>query len=321
MDNHDEIPTTPDRISALISSTYQRIANHLTRTSLVYDEPTNLWLKCENQQQTGSFKWRGALAKLSVIPPETSIVTASTGNHGLGVATAAALYNLHAKIYIPKTTSSKKTELLKGLGADLQLVEGDSLSAELAGKQFAFKNKLPWVSPYNDIDVISGQGTIGYELTSQMEYIDKIYITVGGGGLISGIASWFKIHSPKTEIIGCQPANSPEMALSVKAGRVVADPNAKPTLSDGSAGPLEDDSITFGICKNLISRFILIEENEIENAIRYVWQHHEMVIEGAAAVAVAAAKNDTLRTAQDNAVVILCGGNIDEATHLQICKG
>jgi threonine dehydratase len=111
------------------------------------------------------------------------------------------------------------------------------------------------------------------------------------------------------------------MSLSIKAGHVVSDPNAKSTLSDGSAGPLEEDSITFDICRNLISRFILIEENEIEQAIRYVWKQHEMVIEGAAAVAVAAAKNDTLRTAQDNAVVILCGGNIDEGTHLQICKG
>ncbi len=307
-------------IAGLISLAYLRIKSHLIATSLFEDKYTNLWLKCENQQQTGSFKWRGALAKLSLISAPQAIVTASTGNHGLGVANAAALYHLNARIYIPATTSPKKISMLKSLGADLQLVEGDSLSAELAGKAYAADHHLPWVSPYNDIDVISGQGTIGLEITEKLKEIDRIYITVGGGGLISGIASWMKTYSPKTEIIGCQPANSPEMSLSVKTGRVVTDPEAKPTLSDGSAGPLEEDSITFGICQKLIDRFILVEEEEIENAIRYVWASHQMVIEGAAGVAIAAAQKDKGRATKDRSVVVLCGGNIDEGIHQRICQ-
>ncbi len=320
MEKSDEIKTAPTRIAELISNTYHRVGLHLLKTSLTHDKALAVWLKCENLQKTGSFKWRGALAKLSTIPSGKSIVTASTGNHGLGIANAAALFDLNARIYIPATTSPKKIKMLQALGADLQLVEGDSLTAELEGKKYAEENNLPWVSPYNDLDVISGQGTIGLELSEQLEKINKIYITVGGGGLISGIGSWLKIHSPDTEIIGCQPANSPEMSLSVSVGHVVSAPDAKPTLSDGSAGPLEEDSITFPICEKLIDRFILVDENEIKQSIRYIWDTHQMVIEGAAGVALAAAKKDKERDSAVNSVVVLCGGNIDDAIHQQICN-
>ncbi len=319
MENHVVVNTSPDHIAALITQAFHRISSQLISTPLLFDEDLQCWLKCENKQKTGSFKWRGALAKLSLISSGQSIVTASTGNHGLGIANAAALYDLRARIYIPETTSRKKIKLLNELGVDLQLVKGDSLSAELAGKKYASEQNLTWVSPYNDIDVISGQGTIGLEITEKLKDITRIYITVGGGGLISGIASWFKINSPKTEIIACQPTNSPEMSLSVKAGHVVSAPNAEPTLSDGSAGPLEEDSITFGICEKYIDRFILVDEKEIELAIRYTWEKHQMIIEGAAGVAMAAAKKDAVHSFNDQVVIVLCGGNIAEDIHQRIC--
>ena len=279
----------------------------------------NVWLKCENEQKTGSFKWRGALSKLSLFQPGQSIVTASTGNHGLGVANAAVLFGLKARIFIPSSAAPRKIEKLKSLGVDLVLVDGDSLEAEMQGKENARANDLPWVSPYNDPEVIAGQGTIGLEIDKELKRIDKAYITVGGGGLISGIAGWLKAHHAGIEIIGCQPINSPEMYLSILAGKVVNAPESLPTLSDGSAGPLEEDSITFGICSQLIDRFILVTETEIEDAIRHVYHEHELVVEGAAGVAMAAAIKDPNRRHDETSVVILCGGNIDPAVHQRIC--
>ena len=310
----------PEFISSLISATYQRIHPHLLLTRLIKDEGSQLWLKCENEQTTGSFKWRGALSKLSTIKPGESIVTASTGNHGLGTATAAKLYDLNVKVFVPASASPKKIERLQKSGADIVLVEGDSLDAEIAGKEFAHKNELLWVSPYNDIEVIAGQGTIGYELDSALTHIDKIYVTIGGGGLVSGIASWLKYHQPHIEIIGCHPANSPEMYLSTLAGHVVNAPESRPTLSDGSAGPLEEDSITFGICQALVDRFMLITEEEIKAAIKYLYENQNMVIEGAAGVAMAAAMKDNSTDIDSTSIVILCGGNIDPALHSQICS-
>ncbi len=309
----------PGYIPSLIADAYQRIKSHVVHTRLDKDEASDLWLKCENEQETGSFKWRGALSRLSLIPEGQAIVTASTGNHGLGVAKAAELFGLKATIFIPSSAAPGKIEKLVALGADLHLVDGDSLQAELTGKAYAQEHGLPWVSPYNDLEVIAGQGTIGLELLSDLPHIDKVYVTVGGGGLVSGIASWIKWYHPETEIIGCQPVNSPEMFLSIEAGHVVDAPDARPTLSDGSAGPLEEDSITFPICSRLIDRFILIEEAEIERAIKHLYGTHHLIVEGAAGVAMAAAIKDKHRGLTDQSVVILCGGNIDPAVHQRIC--
>lgn len=309
----------PGYIPSLIADAYQRIQSQVLRTRLVRDETYGLWLKCENEQKTGSFKWRGALSRLSQIPAGQAIVTASTGNHGLGVARAAELFGLKATIFIPSSAAPKKIEKLRALGADLHLVDGDSLQAELTGKAYAQEFRLPWVSPYNDPEVIAGQGTIGLELMSEIPHMDKVYVTVGGGGLVSGIAGWIKWHHPETEIIGCQPVNSPEMFLSVKAGHVVDAPDARATLSDGSAGPLEVDSITFPLCSRLIDRFILIDEAEIERALHHLYDSQKLVAEGAAGVAMAAAIKDMHRSADQQAVVILCGGNIDPVVHQRIC--
>lgn len=306
-------------IASLVAKSFQRIQSHILRTPLVYDAVHHLQLKCEQQQHTGSFKWRGALSKLSTLQAGETVVTASTGNHGLGVVKAAELYGLRVIVFLPESATAQKKAKLVNLGVNLMEVPGDSLAAELEAKSFALHNHLAWVSPYNDPEVIAGQGTIGLELTEQLPLIDKIYVTVGGGGLVSGIAGWIKTHSPDTEIIGCQPLNSPEMYLSVQAGHVVQAPESLATLSDGSAGPLEPDSITFPICAQLIDRFILVDEEAIRWAIREAYHRHGMMIEGAAGVALAAAARDENRSATEQSVVILCGGNIDPKLHHSIC--
>lgn len=308
---------TPGHISSRISLAYNRIQQHLLETRIVFDDATGLCLKCEHEQKTGSFKWRGALSKISSLTGGQLIVTASTGNHGLAVANAAEIFGLSARTYVPENASKKKVEKIRNTGAEVISVPGDSLDAELAGKNFAKENNLTWISPYNDVDVIAGQGTIGLEIENELSNISRIYITVGGGGLVSGIASWLKTQQPDTQIIGCQPINSREMYLSTIVGHVVDDPDSQSTLSDGSAGPLEDDSITFPICSELIDRFILISEDEIKTAIKYLYDHHQLIVEGSAGVAMAAAMKE--ERSDGNDVVILCGGNIDPEVHRLIC--
>ena len=311
---------SPEYFSRLIEAANTRIEKFAEKTRLVQDQKTKLWLKCENEQYTGSFKWRGALSKLSTLTEGQEIVTASTGNHGLGVANAARLFNLRAKIFVPTSAVREKIDKIKLTGAEVIQVSGDSLSAELAGKKYAQEHDLVWVSPYNDELVIAGQGTIGYELLDALPRIDRVYITVGGGGLISGIGSWLRHHHPQIEIVGCQPVNSPEMFLSVQAGKVVMAPESLDTLSDGSAGPLEEDSITYPVCASLIDRFILVTEDDIRDAIRYAYEEHKMKVEGAAGVALAAAMRDEKRKAEDTSVVVLCGGNIDPGVWKEIVK-
>ncbi len=286
---------------------------------MIWDDTFSVWLKCENEQVTGSFKARGALSKGSQLTSGQTVVTASTGNHGLGVAYAAERFGLIAIVFVPTDVSKSKLARLKEKNIEIRQVEGDSLAAELAGKAFATAHHLPWISPYNDPDVIAGQGTMAREISEQQPHVDKIYVTVGGGGLISGIAGWYKYHFPETGIIGCQPVHSPEMYLSVMAGHVVEAPESRPTLSDGSAGPLEMDSITFDMCADWIDRFVLVTESEIEDAIRHVYHQHQLVIEGAAGVALAAAIQDDPGPSSQIRVVVLCGGNIDPLMHAFIC--
>ena len=308
-------------IAAATTRLYPRLAPHLVRTPVVFDDEAGAWLKCEQAQHTGSFKWRGALAKLSGLPPGSRIIAASTGNHGLAVAGAGKIFGHHVTVYLPASASPAKRDKLLAAGIELVDVEGDSLAAELAGKAAAAAMGDVWVSPYNDPDVIAGQGMIGLELLEQRPAVTSVYVTVGGGGLISGIAAFLKTQRPDIEIIGCQPARSREMYLSVLTGHVIDDPEAATTLSDGSAGPLEPDSITFPICRQLVDRWVVIPEPEIEDALRRLYRHHRMIVEGAAGVAYAASWRERELPANGDKVVILCGGNIDPARFQGIVGG
>lgn len=299
---------------------YSRIRDKISLTPLIYDSLSGIYWKCENQQTTGSFKFRGALAKLSLLPRSSSIITASTGNHALGILEASKFFDHQVEIFLPESASDAKRKKLVDKNANLHFVKGNSLDAEISAKRFAQEKSLIWVSPYNDIDIISGQGTIGVELMEQLEGIENVYITVGGGGLISGIGIYLKSMNPIVRIVGCQPQNSREMFLSLKAGEVVEDPYASDTLSDGSAGPLEKDSITFAICQEIIDDMIVVNEDEISNSIKRAYDQFGQTIEGAAGVAIAASEKDQNK-GTGKSVVILCGGNIDPLKHSEIVTG
>lgn len=250
-----------------------------------------IYLKCEHLQHTGSFKFRGASNKLRLLTDEQrqqGVITASTGNHGQAMALAGKLAGVKATIYAPEQAAAIKLEAIRALGGEVELIPGDALNAELAADSAAQQQGKIYISPYNDRQIIAGQGTCGMEMVEQQPDLDVVFVAVGGGGLISGIATVLKKLSDKTQIIGCWPANATSMYTSLENGKIqeVAE---QETLSDGTAGGVEPGAITFALCQQLIDQKVLVSEQEIKDAMRLIAHTDRWMIEGAAGVALAAA--------------------------------
>lgn len=303
------------------------IQPYVLRTPLLYStwlsEMTGgkVYLKMESEQITGSFKARGATNKVlevKSLTPEKKVITASTGNHGLGVAHACRQIGIKGKVVLPTNVVSTKQEALERSGIEVKLMGGDCFESEMYALKQAQRHPLVYISPYNDEAVIAGQGTVGLEIMEQLsEPPDNVFVTIGGGGLISGVAYACKGINPKVQIIGCQPALSPEMTLSVQSGQYTTVP-AVPTLSDASAGAFEEESITYPMCKTLVDDFILASEVEIANGIIAVFEKERKVIEGAAAVAVSAMLKDPKKWKNQTSVIVVCGGNISRDKLVQV---
>jgi len=280
----------------------------------------NVYFKLENLQHTGSFKLRGAMNKLLSLTDEEKgqgVVTASTGNHGAAFAYGLSKVKGSGVVFVPENASRTKVEAIERLGAEVRHIGSDSGETEAQARHYAEKNKMTHLPPYNDVKVIGGQGTIAFELTDQLDQIDAVYIALGGGGMISGIAGYLKSKNPEVKIIGCSPENSQVMIQSVKAGRILDLPSL-PTLSDGTAGGVEPGSITLGFCRQFVDDYVTVTESEIKESLREFMQAQHMLIEGSAAVAVAACKKQGDRFAGKNVVVIICGGNISLETLKEI---
>ncbi len=273
---------------------------------------SNVFVKLENLQYTGSFKLRGAMNKLLSLSPDErakGVVAASTGNHGVAVAFGMEKIGVKGKVFAPENASSQKLEAVRRLGADVVLHGSDCADAERQARQFARENGMVYISPYNDELVVAGQGTIGVELERQCDRIDVVFVSLGGGGLLSGVAGYLKSVSKDVTVIGCSPENSPVMIESINANRIV-NLASKPTLSDGTAGGLEAGAITFDICRTLLDDSVCVSEREIKEAMLVFMKTHHMLIEGAAGVAIAACLKLADRFHGRNVVVVVCGANI-----------
>jgi len=271
------------------------------------------FMKLESEQYTGSFKARGALNKVLSMTPEqkaAGLVTASSGNHAQGFARALAISGDRGLIYLPENAEPSKVEALRHYGVELRFHGRDCVQAELHARAVAQEQGMAWVSPYNDPMVIAGQGTVGQEIVETLPDVDVVLATVGGGGLISGVAAAIRAHRPQAEVIGCLPENSPEMYLSVQRGELVMLDEPGETLSDGSAGGCEPGSITFDLCRELVDDYLLISEEEIAAAIRWMADKHHKIIEGAAGVALAAYQREAQRFAGRKTAIVICGANI-----------
>ena len=313
-----------DRIRREINLAEGRIRPFVRCTSLIPSatlgaaRECTAYLKAENLQLTGSFKIRGALNKLIALKEAgcSRVATASSGNHGMAVAYSLRLTGLQGRIFLPRDVSAVKLQALEEQKVDFQLVNGECLEAERTARKWAETEGIPYISPYNDPEIVGGQGTLGIELARQAPQLDTVFVAVGGGGLISGIAVWLKKVNPEIRIVACSPLNSRVMHESLKAGHVV-DMESLPTLSDGTAGAIEPESITFELCRTLIDDSLLVTESEIEAAMKFVLERHRLIIEGAAGVAVAG----FLKAAGSSrcCAVVLCGGNVNRETLIQLC--
>ena len=297
----------------------ENIKHYIVKTPLTYSERlsneinSNIFLKLENLQKTGSFKARGALNKILNINNSKDVVAASSGNHGAAVSYALSKKNMHGTIYVPENVKKSKVKNIESYGSKVVKFGDDCLDAENQAIRVSKENNLTFVSPYNDLDIVSGQGTIGVEILNDNNEIDVVFITVGGGGLISGGGSYLKSINPSIKVIGCSPVNSSIMINSIKKGKII-NTESKDTLSDGSAGGVEEGSITFDICNELIDDYCLVSEDEISLQIKNSLNIDKMLIEGSAAVAIASAIKMKSQLVDKNVVIVICGGNIGSDT-------
>ena len=304
--------------SKIVDESTKRIRPFIRKTYFTYSPAfsnitsADVRFKMENLQVTGSFKARGAVNKLLSLNREQrrkGVVSASTGNHGAAVAYAAQELNVKCSIFVPNDASEAKLNNIKNYDAKIEIYGKDCVDSEMKAREVARQNEQVYVSPYNDLDVVAGQGTVGYEINNQCDGLDVIIISVGGGGLIGGIASYLKSVWPSLHVIGCSPENSAVMIHSIKKGEIL-DLESLPTLSDGTAGGIEKHSITFPICKDIIDQTILVSEKEIKNGMLKFVENERMLLEGAAGTAVATLIKMKDELKGKKVGVVICGGNI-----------
>lgn len=316
---------SPATVSGMVVDAFERIRPCITETPLesvpaLGPKAATTLFKMENLQQTGSFKLRGASNKILSLDSGQAakgVIAASNGNHGLGVAAAARRTGIVAEVYVSSHVSPAKARRIEELGARIHRAGDDPLEAELAARAAAEREGKVFISPYNDLEVIAGQGTIAIELLRQTGPIDAVFIAVGGGGLISGIGAHLKHASPHTQVVGCWPQNSRVLYESIQAGRIVEYPE-QPTLSESTAGGLEPGSVTLEICRQVIDQSIMVSENEILEAMRRVRASKGWQIEGAAAVPLAALLKTADRYSGKTIVVVICGGNVSPEVARQV---
>ena len=283
------------------------------RSAMISDlTGADVWLKMENQQHTGSFKFRGAINKmlsLSESERESGIYAASTGNHGAAVAYACQLLKVPCIIYVPENSSDAKLINMKNFGAEIVVHGKDCMDGELKAREVANNTGGIYLSPYNDLEVVAGQGTIGKEIESQCNGLDSIIVSVGGGGLISGVGGYLKSIWPDIEVIAASPENHAVMIKSLDAGEIIKI-SPVPTISDGTAGGVEDQSITFDMCKEFVDHRVLLTEQEIEEGIVHLIEKERVLVEGAAGTAIAALIKMKEHLEGKRVGVIICGRNI-----------
>ncbi len=281
----------------------------------------DLYLKTENLQITGSFKVRGAYYKMTRLSDEEKargVVACSAGNHAQGVALAARENGIKSVICLPDGAPISKIEATKSYGAEVCLVEGVYDDAYKKALQLRDEEGYTFIHPFNDENVIAGQGTIALEIAEQLPDLDAVIVPIGGGGLISGIAFTIKSINPAVKVYGVQSAGAPSMYKSVKAGKIEELPSVS-TIADGIAVKTPGE-LTYDICSKYVDEIVTVTDDEISAAILALMEKHKLVTEGAGAVAVAAAMFGKLNLEGKKTVCLLSGGNIDVTILSRVIK-
>lgn len=303
----------------MVQEAQERLKGVAQKTGLSYSNSVSklsdckVYLKMENLQRTGSFKLRGAYNKVASLTPEErekGVIAASAGNHAQGVALAASVYGCQSTICMPKHAPLMKVAATKGYGANVVL-HGDFFDEAAAkAEELTKEHGYTFVHPFNDPEVIAGQGTIALEIIEQMPDVDAIVAPIGGGGLISGLVVAAKSVNPKIKVIGVQTANMPSMKNSIDHGKILTC-NGKATLADGIAVKTPGD-LTYDICSRYLDDIVIVDETEIAGAILWLLERCKAVSEGAGAVPVAALMNGKISGLHGKKVAaLISGGNID----------
>ncbi len=307
-----------------ISAAAERIAGAVERTPLRLSEwlstrDANVHCKLEVVQPTCSYKIRGAfnvaMRASEDGPAGETLVTASAGNHGRGLAYAANMYELPLVVFVPSDAPRAKIDAIGRLGAELRTCASYD-EAEREAKAFARAGGGTYISPYSHPDVIAGAGTVGLELVEQLPSLDLVIVPIGGGGLISGIGSAIKALSPSTRIVGVEVAASCPFTKSLAAGRLVTI-DVQPSLADGLTGNLDPDTVTLDIVRDVVDEIVVVDETDLRRALAGVVSHEHLVIEGAAAAGPAALLSGKVKPA-GNVAVVLTGANIDTDRLLRV---
>jgi threonine dehydratase len=300
-----------------VEAARSRIQGIVLRTPMIYSDTFSkltgkeVFLKLENLQKTGSFKIRGAYYKLSQLTPsakERGVVAASAGNHAQGVALASSILGIHSTIVMPEGVSLAKQMATQAYGGEVILFGEDTDEALDHAKKLA-KGGKPLIHPFDDEQVIAGQGTIGLEILEEVPGVEAIVVPTGGGGLISGIAAVVKKRRPDVKVIGVQPIHAASAFYSLKRRKIV-EVKVKPTLADGIALRRVGE-ITFPLIQKGVDEMVTVEEDQIASAILMLMERKRIVAEGAGATPLAALLSKRFKTRVKKIVLLISGGNID----------
>lgn len=292
------------------------LKDNIRKTDLIYapslNDKTNIYLKAENLQTTGSFKVRGAYYKISRLSDEQKkrgIIACSAGNHAQGVALSAQKNGIESAIFIPSTAPISKIEATRKYGAKIMLIDGVYDDAYNEAIKYQKETQGEFIHPFDDVDVIAGQGTIALELMEQLSDMEAVIVPIGGGGLISGVAYTIKMLNPKCKVYGVQACGAPSMFEShLKHERLEL--ATVSTFADGTAVKLPGEH-TFEICEKYVDDIVTVSEDEIASAVLSLIEKQKLIAEGAGALSVAAAMFDKLPIENKKTVCLVSGGNID----------
>ena len=285
------------------------------------NKDSNIYLKTENLQITGSFKVRGSYYKMSCLSKEEKergVIACSAGNHAQGVALSAQKNGIKAVICLPDGAPISKIEATKSYGAEVCLVEGVYDDAYKKALQLRDEKGYTFIHPFDDEDVIAGQGTIALEIADQIPDLDAVIVPIGGGGLISGIAYTIKMINPNVKVYGVQASGAPSMYNSIKDGEI-EELSSVSTIADGIAVK-KPGALTYEICQKYVDEIVTVTDDEISAAILALMEQHKLVTEGAGAIAAAAAMFNKVDVKGKKVVCVLSGGNIDVTILSRVIK-
>jgi threonine dehydratase len=306
-------------VPKLVQEAHERTKDYLIPTPLEFSRHLSdliegeVWLKLDLVQRTASFKYRGAINKILSLTEEEldrGIVSASTGNYALAVGEAMRQRGRRATIYVAKDMEESRLNILRSHGLNLVIHGELAWDAEAEARRVGEEEGKVYVSPYNDPNVVGGQGTCGYEISEQLPDVDAALFACGAGGLLTGSSGWLKHHNPSVETYGVSPANSPVMYESVKADKMIS-MDTEPTLADTCAGGVDLDSITLELCRRHVDEILLLTEDEIAAAIRLLFYEHRLVAEGSGALGIGGLLQRKESFKGKKVVAVVCGRNVD----------